>query len=205
MKNDIRALFLDIGGVLLTNGWDHLARKRAALNFNLEWAEMENRHGLNFAIYEEGKLTLEEYLNRTIFYEARTFTQDQFRNFMFSQSRAFPEMIELISKLKIKYGLKIAVVSNEGRELNTYRIRKFNLNELVDFFVSSCFVHLRKPDIDIFRLALDIAQVPVEHIIFIDNTLMFTQIAEYLGICSIVHTEFTSTSAQLASFGLQQD
>ena len=205
MKKDIRALFLDIGGVLLTNGWDHLARKRAALNFNLEWAEMEDRHSLNFAIYEEGKLTLEEYLSRTVFYEERTFTRDQFRDFMFSQSRAFPEMIELISKLKIKYGLKIAVVSNEGRELNAYRIQKFKLDELVDFFVSSCFVHLRKPDMDIFRLALDIAQVPAERIIFIENTLMFAQIAEDLGICSIVHTDYISTSAQLASFGLQHD
>ena len=205
MKKDITTLFLDIGGVLLTNGWDHLARKRAALNFNLEWVEIEERHGLNFAIYEEGKLSLDEYLSRTIFYEERSFTRDQFRDFMYSQSRAFPEMIELISKLKIKYGLKIAVVSNEGRELNSYRIREFKLDKLVDFFVSSCFVHLRKPDVDIFRLALDIAQVPAEQIIFIENTLMFAQIAEDLGICSIVHTEHTSTRAQLALFGLHYD
>lgn len=205
MKKDITALFLDIGGVLLTNGWDHLARKRAATNFKLEWAEMEDRHGLNFTTYEEGKLTLEEYLSRTVFYEERPFTRDQFREFMFAQSRAFPEMIELICKLKIKYGLKIAVVSNEGRELNAYRIRKFKLDELVDFFVSSCFVHLRKPDADIFRLALDIAQVPTEQIIYIENTLIFAQIAEGLGIRSILHTDYSSTCAQLASFGLQHD
>jgi len=201
----ITTLFLDIGGVLLTNGWDHLARKRAATNFKLEWAEMEDRHGLNFATYEEGKLTLEEYLSRTVFYEERPFTRDQFREFMFAQSQAFPEMIELVRKLKIKYGLKIAVVSNEGRELNTYRIRKFKLDGFVDFFVSSCFVHLRKPDSDIFRLALDIAQVPTEQIIYIENTLMFAQIAEGLGIRSILHTDYPSTCIQLASFGLQLD
>ena len=205
MKKDITALFLDIGGVLLTNGWDHLARKRAATNFKLEWAEMEDRHGLNFAIFEEDKLTLEEYLSRTVFYEERPFTRKQFREFMFAQSQAFPEMIELISKLKAKYGLKIVVVSNEGRELNTYRIRKFKLDELVDFFVSSCFVHLRKPDVDIFQLALDIAQVPTEQIIYIENTLMFAQIAEDFGIRSILHTDYPSTCAQLASFGLQRD
>ena len=205
MKKDITALFLDIGGVLLTNGWDHLARKQAATNFKLEWAEMEDRHGLNFATYEEGKLTLEEYLSRTVFYEERSFTRDQFREFMFAQSRAFPEMIELIRKLKIKYGLKIAVVSNEGRELNTYRISKFKLDGFVDFFVSSCFVHLRKPDADIFRLALDIAQVPTEQIIYIENTLMFAQIAEGLGIRSILHTDYRSTCAKLARLGLQHD
>jgi putative hydrolase of the HAD superfamily len=205
MKKEITTLFLDIGGVLLTNGWDHLARQRAATNFKLEWAEMEDRHGLNFATYEEGKLTLEEYLSRTVFYEERPFTRDQFREFMFAQSQAFPEMIECVCKLKAKYGLKIAVVSNEGRELNTYRIRKFKLDGFVDFFVSSCFVHLRKPDADIFRLALDIAQVPTEQIIYIENTLMFAQIAESLGIRSILHTDYPSTCVQLALFGLKTE
>jgi putative hydrolase of the HAD superfamily len=114
-------------------------------------------------------------------------------------------MIECVRKLKAKYGLKIAVVSNEGRELNTYRIRKFKLDGFVDFFVSSCFVHLRKPDADIFRLALDIAQVPTEQIIYIENTLMFAQIAESLGIRSILHTDYPSTCVQLALFGLKTE
>jgi FMN phosphatase YigB (HAD superfamily) len=155
--------------------------------------------------YAEQKLGLEEYLSRTVFYEERPFTRDQFREFMVAQSQAFPEMIELVGKLKAKYGLKIAVVSNEGRELNTYRIRKFKLDGVVDFFVSSCFVHLRKPDSDIFRLALDIAQVPTEQIIYIENTLMFAQIVEGLGIRSILHTDYPSTCIQLASFGLPLD
>lgn len=198
-------LFLDIGGVLLTDGWDHHARKRAATSFKLEWAEMEARHRLNFATYEEGKLTLEEYLSRTVFYEERPFTRDQFREFMFAQSQPYPEMIELVVQLKLKYGLKIAAVSNEARELNAYRIRKFKLDGLVDFFISSCFVHLRKPDTDLFRLALDISQTPVEQVIFIDNTLMFVQIAEDLGIRSIHHTDYNATCARLVSFGLQMD
>ncbi len=160
----ITCIFLDIGGVLLTNGWDHLARRRAAKQFKLKWAEMEDRHNLNFATYEEGKLTLEEYLGRVVFYQKRAFTRAQFRSFMFAQSKPYPEMIEMFAQLKIRYGLKIAVVSNEARELNAYRIRKFKLNELVDSFISSCFVHIRKPDADIFRLALDIAQAPARQV-----------------------------------------
>ncbi|MDZ4141539.1 MAG: HAD hydrolase-like protein [Methylotenera sp.] len=112
---------------------------------------------------------------------------------------------ELVVKFKLKYGLKIAVVSNEARELNAYRIRKFKLDGFVDFFISSCFVHVRKPDVDIFRLALDIAQVPAEQIVYIENTLMFAQIAEDLGIKSILHTNYQSTCVKLASFGLQND
>jgi FMN phosphatase YigB (HAD superfamily) len=201
----ITTLFLDIGGVLLTNGWDHHARKRAAVNFKLDWAEMEDRHNLNFATYEEGKLALDEYLGRVVFYQKRSFTRIQFRRFMFTQSKPFPKMIALIAGLKARYGLKIAVVSNEAREVNAYRIRKFKLDGLVDSFVSSCFVHIRKPDADIFRLALDIAQTPIQQIIYIDNTPMFAEIAEDLGIRSIVHTDYESTCTKLASFGLQND
>ena len=186
----ITTLFVDIGGVLLTDGWDHHARRRATKHFKLEWAEMEDRHSLNFATYEEGKLTLEEYLTRVVFYQKRSFTRAQFRRFMFAQSKPYPEMIELIAQLKVQHGLKIFVVSNEAREVNAYRIRKFKLDGFVDAFISSCFVHLRKPDADIFRLALDIAQTPAEQVVYIDNTPMFVQIAEGLGIRSILHTDY---------------
>jgi putative hydrolase of the HAD superfamily len=201
----ITCVFVDIGGVLLTDGWDHHARKRAATNFKLELAEMEDRHHLNFYTYEEGKLTLEEYLGRVVFYQERSFTRAQFRRFMFEQSKPYPEMIELVAQLKVRHGLKIAVVSNEARELNEYRIRKFKLDGFVDFFISSCFVHVRKPDVDIFRLALDIAQVPARQVVYIENTPMFVQIAEGLGIRSILHTDYRATRAKLTSFGLQND
>ena len=201
----ITTLFLDIGGVLLTDGWDHHARKRAATNFKLELAEMEDRHHLTFDTYEEGKLTLEEYLGRVVFYQKRPFTRAQFRHFMFAQSKPYPQMIELVRKLKGRYGLKIVAVSNEARELNSHRIRKFKLDGFVDFFISSCFVHLRKPDADIFRLALDIAQTPAREVVYIENTPMFVQIAEGLGIRSILHTDYRSTCAKLASFRLPND
>jgi putative hydrolase of the HAD superfamily len=201
----VTALFLDIGGVLLTDGWDHLARKRAAARFKLELAGMEDRHHLTFDTYEEGKLTLEEYLGRVVFHQKRPFTRTQFRRFMFTQSKPYPKMIELIRILKARYGLKIAVVSNEARELNEYRIRKFKLDGFVDSFISSSFVHVRKPDADIFRLALDIAQVPASQVVYIENTPMFVQVAEGLGIRSILHTDYRSTRAQLVSLGLQPD
>ena len=201
----ITCAFLDIGGVLLTDGWDHVARRRAAASFKLEWAEMEERHRLTFEIHEEGKLTLDEYLNRVVFYRRRPFTRAQFRRYMFAQSKPYPETIDLFARLKIRHGLKIAVVSNEGRELNAYRIRKFKLDGLVDVFISSCFVHLRKPDAEIFRLALDISQTPARRVVYIDNTPMFVEIAERLGIRGILHADITSTRAKLASLGLPSD
>jgi putative hydrolase of the HAD superfamily len=201
----ITRLFLDVGGVLLTNGWDHHARRRAAKHFKLEWAEMQERHALNFETHEEGRMTLEEYLSRVVFYQKRPFTRAQFRNFMCSQSNPYLEMIRLVVQLKSKHGLQITVVSNEARELNAYRIQKFKLDGFVDTFISSCFVQLRKPDVAIFRLALDISLAPAREIVYIENTPMFVQIAEGLGIRSILHTDYQSTCARLAELGLQTE
>ncbi|MEO6786678.1 MAG: HAD family phosphatase [Chthoniobacteraceae bacterium] len=199
----ITTLFLDIGGVLLTDGWTHESRQLAAKHFGLDLIEMEERHHLTFDTYEEGKLTMADYLSRVVFYKKRPFTPAQFRRFMFARSKPFPDMIEMVRNLKTRYGLKIAVVSNEGRELNAHRIERFRLAEFVDCFVSSCFVHIRKPDADIFRAALDIAQAPAEQTVYIENTAMFVQIAEGMGIRSILHTDYESTRAQLAALGLK--
>jgi len=199
----VTTLFIDIGGVLLTNAWGHESRRKASEVFNLNYSDIDVRHHLNQATYEEGKLTLDEYLNRVVFYEKRTFTSEQFREFMFAQTTPFMEMMELIRKLKEKYRLKIAVINNEGRELNEYRIKKFQLDQFVDFFVSSCFVHLRKPDADIFRVALDIAQEPAEHAVYIEDLQMFVDVAGDLGIWGIQHKNYLSTSSELASMGLE--
>jgi putative hydrolase of the HAD superfamily len=199
----ITCVFVDIGGVLLTDGWNRHARKRAAARFNLDLAEIEDRHHLAWDTHQTGRLTLEEYLGRVVFYKKRPFARADFRRFMFAQSKPHVEMIDLIAQVKRRHGLKIVVVSNEGRELNAYRIRKFKLDGFVDAFISSCFVRVLKPDAEIFRLALDIAHVPASQVVYIENTPMFVQIAEGMGIRSILHTDFELTRARLASFGLQ--
>jgi putative hydrolase of the HAD superfamily len=204
-STEIRGLLLDVGGVLLSNGWDHLARKRVAKHFKLDWAEMEERHRLNFETHEEGRMTFAEYLRRVVFYQKRPFTRAQFRRFMCEQSTPCAEMIKLFVELKARHGLKITVVSNEAREVNAYRIRKFKLDAFVDAFISSCFVQLRKPDVEIFRLALDIAQAPARQVVYIENTPLFVQIAEGLGIRSILHTDYQTTRAKLAALGLRTD
>lgn len=201
----VRALFLDIGGVLLTNGWDHRSRELAARTFGLDLEEMEGRHHLTFDTYEVGKISLEQYLSRVVFYRKRTFTRGRFRKFMFAQSRPFPRMIGLVRSLKARHGLKVAVVSNEGRELAEYRIREFGLGGFVDFFISSCFVRLRKPDEDIYRMALDIAQVEAGRVVYIEDRPMFVQAAQALGIRGIHHIGYESTRAALAKAGLEVD
>jgi putative hydrolase of the HAD superfamily len=198
----ITALFLDIGGVLLTNGWDRNMRKDAAATFGLDYEEMNERHHLTFDTYEEGKLSLDEYLRRVVFYEKRPFSPEDFRAFMFAQSQPYPDMIALVQDLKSRHRLKVAAVSNEGRELTIHRIRKFELGTFIDFFISSCFVHFRKPDQDIYRIALDIAQVPPNQVVYIEDRAMFVEVAEGLGIRGIQHVSYQSTRGALEALGL---
>ena len=194
-------IFTDIGGVLLTNGWDRTARKKAIDRFKLDPAETEERHHLTFDTYESGKISLSEYLKRLVFYKRRNFTEEDFRKFMFAQSKPYPEMLSLFRAIKEKYNIKIAVVNNEGSELNVHRINTFRLGEFVDFFISSCIVHFRKPDADIFKVALDIAHVAPEKVIYLEDRAMFVQVADTLGIRGIIHKDFNTTKKLLADLG----
>jgi putative hydrolase of the HAD superfamily len=201
-RSGITTLFLDIGGVILTNGWDGPIRKRAAATFGLDYEEINERHHLTFSTYESGKIDIQEYLDRVIFFAERSFSKAEFKDFMFKQSQPFPDMIELIRETKRVHNLKIVTVSNEARELNDYRVNTFELRGFIDVFVVSCFVHFRKPDADIYRVALDIAQVNPQNVLCIDDRGMFVDQAVQLGIQGLHHTDYASTRAKLAQLGL---
>ena len=202
-KSSITTIFTDIGGVLLTNGWDRGSRRKAIDHFKLDAEETEERHHLTFDTYEVGKITLDEYLERVVFYKKRSFSRMRFRQFMYDQSKPFPDMLALLQQLKKKYVLQIAVVSNEGRELAEYRIKQFKLNALADFFIVSSFVHFRKPDADIFRIALDTAQVSPQQVLYIEDRAMFVQVAETLGLQGLRHIDFKTTVEKLKKLGFK--
>jgi putative hydrolase of the HAD superfamily len=193
-------LFLDVGGVFLTNGWDHHMREKAAQKFLLNYEDMNSRHALTFDTYEIGKITLDEYLKRVVFYQSRSFSLDEFKEFMFTQSQSYPEMIQLLRDIKSRYSLKTVVVSNEGRELMEQRIQRFRLKEFIDFFICSGFVGLRKPDEEIYRIALDSAQVDPKEVIYIDDRSMLVEIGNQLGLQSIQHISFEQTKNLLENF-----
>jgi len=195
-------LFLDVGGVLLTNGWDREARARAAQRFGFDLEEFEARHNLTFDTYEEGKLSLEEYLQRTLFYRKQGFSSEGFKAFMFEQSLPYPQMLNLVRELKSRWSLKVAVLSNEGRELMRHRIQTLRLTEFVDFFIVSGFVHLRKPDVEIYQLALDVAQVAPADVMYIEDRPMFVEVARGLGIQAIQHTSYGATREALTGASL---
>jgi putative hydrolase of the HAD superfamily len=197
-------LFLDIGGVMLTNGWDRKSRRRAEEHFHLrdEHEEIAVRHEAFFDVYELGKISLNNYLSRVYFYKDRPFTRDDFKAFLYRQSQPLPDMLNLLRTLKARYNLRTIAVSNEGREITAYRVHTYNLVDFIDAFVVSSFVHLRKPDPDIYALALDIAQVPASDIIYIEDRVLSIEAARSLGIPSIHHTSFEATREALARMRL---
>ena len=203
-KEPISTLFLDIGGVLLTNGWDRISRSKAAEQFRLDAEELNERHHLTFSIYEEGKLTLDQYLSRVVFYEPRPFSRDRFVEFMFAQSASFTDTIDFFKSIKKKYGLRIIAVSNEGKELNTFRIHKFGLTGLFDAFISSSFVHLRKPDADIFRMAIDVSQAEPTRSVYIDDRLLFVEIARTFGLNGLHFRNLEEAKEELREFGFSK-
>ncbi|HEY4903785.1 MAG TPA: HAD family phosphatase [Candidatus Sulfotelmatobacter sp.] len=166
---NVRALFWDVGGVLLTNAWDHTERAAALEHFGLDEKEFHDRHEPLVSSFERGDITLDEYLDQTVFYHARPFTREAFKEFMFSLSQPIPEVLKYARTLASTGKYFMGTINNESRELNQYRIDKYEFRRIFCLFVSSCFVGLRKPENEIYKLALDITQLNPEECVFIDD------------------------------------
>ncbi len=196
-----KILFSDIGGVLLNNGWGHESRQKAAVQFGLDYTAMEALHNFIFNVYEIGKISLDTYLDTVIFHTPREFTKAAFKEFMFQESRQLPGLLDwLVSWKKQHPQIKIIALNNEGRELNDYRIRTFNLHACFDAFVSSCEVGMRKPDPGIYKLALGIAQAPPGNCFYMDDRPLLAAAAGQMGIHAITHTTMEETIEQIDHF-----
>ena len=193
-----KVLFLDVGGVLLTNGWGHESRQAAAKEFNINYEEFNRLHEFIFNVYEIGNLTLEEYLDTVIFNQPRDFTKEDFKTFMYAQSKELPGMLHWVIEWK-KAGCPFRIISinNEPKELNDYRIKKFKLHRCFDAFISSCEVGMRKPDPRIFKLAMGVAMASPEQCYYFDDRLMLVEAAARLGIHVFHHKAFESSKAIL--------
>lgn len=181
----IRALFWDIGGVLLSNAWDRTERTEAMQHFNLDPDEFHSRHELLVSSFERGKITIDEYLDRTIFYKDRPFTLQAFREYMFGLSKPIPENLAFARQLTSSGKYFMSTINNESRELNYYRMEKFELRKIFRMFFSSCFVGLRKPERDIYRLALETTQIAAEESCFIDDRELNLECAAKMGMHAI--------------------
>jgi putative hydrolase of the HAD superfamily len=197
----ISALFWDVGGVLLNNAWDHTERALALQHFKLDQKEFQDRHEMVVSSFERGKITLDEYLDRTVFYRERPFPREAFRDFMFSLSKPFPDVLKFAQALADSGKYFMSTLNNESRELNDYRIEKFGLRKIFRLFISSCFVGCRKPEHDIYRLALETTQIPANQCCFIDDRDLNLECAAKLGMHTIQMQYLDQLRADLARFG----
>ncbi|HZJ36834.1 MAG TPA: HAD-IA family hydrolase [Gillisia sp.] len=196
-KLEVQVVFFDVGGVLLTNGWGHESRQKAAKVFGLNYDELDVLHDFIYNVHEIGKISLDDYLDTVIFNRPRDFTKNEFKDFMFAQSVELPDMLQWLIKWKQAYGFRVISINNEGKELNDYRIEKFGLHQCFDAFISSGEVGMRKPDPGIYRLAMGIAQVNPEDCVYFDDRAMLVQQAQKLGIRSFHHQDFETTKKNL--------
>jgi putative hydrolase of the HAD superfamily len=183
--SEIHAIFWDVGGVLLTNAWDHTERAAALEHFRLDEKEFQGRHEMVVSSFERGKISLDEYLDRTVFYRSRSFTREEFRDYMLSLSRPMTDVLAFARNLAASGKYFMGTINNESRELNLHRIKKFGLRDIFRVFVSSCFVGLRKPESGIYRLALEITQINPEECCFIDDRALNLECAAKLGMRTI--------------------
>jgi putative hydrolase of the HAD superfamily len=204
-QNHFKILLSDVGGVLGTNGWDTGIRDTICNHFRIDVSEIVDRHRLMFDSYERGNVEFGEYLQKVFFGVPRAFTVEQVRDFAYSQSVPWPENIAFFRRLKEKNRLKLGLISNEGQGITEYRVDKFGLRELADFMIISHFVHMRKPDPAIWKLALDLAQLKAAEAIYVDDRPLFVGIAQDMGFTAVHHTSLADTRNQLKSLGLETD
>ena len=195
-------LFWDVGGVLLTNGWNRHARRRAALQFDLDWEELQDRHELVVNDFETGHISLDQYLTCTVFHCDRGFTRNKFTQFMFAQSEAHPEALAIVEQLAGTGTYFLATLNNESLELNRYRIERFGLRNHFDLFLSSCFLGVAKPEEAIYRMALHVTQREPEECVFMDDRGLNVERAAALGIRTVHYQDPEQLRRELESLGV---
>ncbi len=200
---DITTMFWDIGGVILTNGWDRVARKQAAKVFQLDWEEFQDRHDLSFPAFDGGHIKLDEYLDRTLFYRPRPFTREEFTAYIFAQSREYPESRAVLDEVTRLNKYFIGSINNEPWEINQYRINAFDLRRNFEVFFSSCYVRARKPDEAIFRIALEVSQRPPERCIFIDDRVLNLEVPRRLGMHVIHYQDADGLRSELRKYDVE--
>lgn len=199
----VSTILWDIGGVLLTNGWDRQQRDAVIARFGLDSAGFERRHSAIDQAWERDEIGVDEYLRQTVFFEPRTFTPSEFIEAMRAQSALLPDSgIGILRRLSASQQYVLATVNNEARALNEFRLKKFNLLDEFDAFFSSCYLGLRKPDRKIFQIALDVLQRDPEHAVFIDDRAENVAAAVSLGIHGIRYRGSAQLAEDLAALGI---
>jgi putative hydrolase of the HAD superfamily len=202
----INQLFFDIGGVLGSNGWDREQRAEAVARFGLDAEDFQYRHEETVGAFESGQISLDEYLDVTVFWRQRDFSRDEFKTFMFSLSTPLPESLDVVRRLRQNIRgrptrVRMATLNNESREMNEHRIRLFGLCELFDVFFSSCWLGVRKPTRQIYEHVLGMTQANPASSVFVDDREQNLAPARALGITTVLFRSAKQLEQSLSELG----
>lgn len=195
-------LFFDVGGVLLTNGWDTGARKLAAATFKLDYQEFQTRHEMLKTAFETGKLSLDTYIKRTVFHRERDFSPEDFKQFMYNASQLLGDTLEWVRSLAESGKYRLFTLNNESRELHEDRVERFNLSPVFRAFFTSCYLGQVKPDEDIYINALGTAACKRHNAVFIDDRALNIEAATALGLNTIRFLCLEDLRGRLKEYGV---
>jgi putative hydrolase of the HAD superfamily len=198
----VTAFFFDVGGVLLSNGWDRNTRRETAAKFHFDWDTFEERHELVVSAFETGRINLDEYLDRTVFHDPRPFSREEFKAHLLAQSQPNPDSLAVAGELAGSRRYLMATLNNESAELNTYRIQTFHLRDFFGVFFTSCYLGLRKPDLRIYRLAIDLTQRAPDECLFVDDRPLNVESALRAGMRAIRFESADQLRRELAANGV---
>lgn len=200
---DCTAIFFDLGGVCLSNGWDREQRRSVAEQFGFDYDTFDRRHRQVIDALERGQLSLHDYLQWTIFYETRPFTIDDITTSLEQLSAPFPETLQIVRALQSSGNYLLATINNESRELNEYRINRFRLKGLFSAFFTSCYLGLLKPQPEHYRRAMQITQRAAEECVYIDDRPMNVEVASILGMRAIEFQSAGQLEGDLRKAGIR--
>jgi putative hydrolase of the HAD superfamily len=201
----VTTVFWDNGGVILTNGWDRNGRRAVVEHFKLDWEDFADRHELMLNAFETGHASLDEYLQRVIFYRHRTFTPEEVKAFIFNLSQPLPESFEYFKKLAATKRYSMLALNNESKEINEHRIRTFSLRKYFAAFLCSCYLGVRKPDEKIYRMALSLTQSAPEECVFVDDRGLNLEIPKELGMHTVQFKNAAQMRDDLGRYGVTAD
>ncbi len=201
-------ILFDVGGVLLTNGWDHGERAAAAAKFGLDAQALEARNAEVMDAWDRGAIALHQYLQATVFYEPRAFSEDEFFAFMLAQSRPLPNgALAILAELAASNPCAsnvcmLGALNNEARETNEYRFSHFGLRRYFKVAFSSCYMGLRKPEPAMYQRTLNILGNKPERVLFIDDRAENVAGGSAAGMKAIQFTGADALRMEFSSLGV---
>ncbi len=196
-------LFFDIGGVILTNGWDTAARKKAAATFGLDYADFQTRHEMLKTAFETGRIGIDTYVKRAVFSQERPFSPDDFKAFMYESSDLLGDTLDWVRVLARTGRYRLFTLNNESRELHENRVSRFGLGGVFRAFFASCYLGQVKPDEEIYVNALGIAGASADAGLFIDDRALNVESAQAIGLHAVLFRGLDDLRARLKERGVE--